>query len=226
MKKIIIAIDGYSSCGKSTLAKELAHQLNYIYIDTGAMYRAVTLYFIQHNTDINDPQAVKAALSEISVKFRKIKGQIHTFLNNQDVETEIRSMQVSELVSQVSAVSSVRSFLVRQQQEMGKKKGIVMDGRDIGTVVFPNAELKIFLTASAEIRASRRKLEYDLKGINISLEEVMANLAHRDHIDSTRDDSPLKQADDAVLLDNSHLTRKEQLDWVLNLISEKFSPDK
>lgn len=190
------------------------------------MYRAVTLYFIQHNTDINDPQAVKAALSEISVKFRKIKGQIHTFLNNQDVETEIRSMQVSELVSQVSAVSSVRSFLVRQQQEMGKKKGIVMDGRDIGTVVFPNAELKIFLTASAEIRASRRKLEYDLKGINISLEEVMANLAHRDHIDSTRDDSPLKQADDAVLLDNSHLTRKEQLDWVLNLISEKFSPDK
>ncbi len=223
MKKIIIAIDGYSSCGKSTLARELARVLHYIYIDTGAMYRAVTLYFINHNIDFKNEEEVTNALNNISIDFRKIKSEIHTFLNSQDVETSIRSMQVSELVSEVSAISSVRSFLVQQQQAMGQQKGIVMDGRDIGTVVFPSAELKIFLTASPEIRATRRKKEYEQKGIDISLEEVKNNLAHRDHIDSTREDSPLRQAADAILLDNSYLTKEEQLKFVLDLMSEKIN---
>ncbi|GAB1398542.1 MAG TPA: (d)CMP kinase [Saprospiraceae bacterium] len=223
MKKIIIAIDGYSSCGKSTLARELARVLHYIYIDTGAMYRAVTLYFINHNIDFKNEEEVTNALNNISIDFRKIKSEIHTFLNSQDVETSIRSMQVSELVSEVSAISSVRSFLVQQQQAMEQQKGIVMDGRDIGTVVFPSAELKIFLTASPEIRATRRKKEYEQKGIDISLEEVKNNLAHRDHIDSTREDSPLRQAADAILLDNSYLTKEEQLKFVLDLMSEKFN---
>jgi len=223
LKKIIIAIDGYSSCGKSTLARELARVLHYIYIDTGAMYRAVTLYFINHNIDFKNEEEVTNALNNISIDFRKIKSEIHTFLNSQDVETSIRSMQVSELVSEVSAISSVRSFLVQQQQAMGQQKGIVMDGRDIGTVVFPSAELKIFLTASPEIRATRRKKEYEQKGIDISLEEVKNNLAHRDHIDSTREDSPLRQAADAILLDNSYLTKEEQLKFVLDLMSEKFN---
>ncbi len=223
MKKIIIAIDGYSSCGKSTLARELARVLHYIYIDTGAMYRAVTLYFINHNIDFKNEEEVTNALNNISIDFRKIKSEIHTFLNSQDVETSIRSMQVSELVSEVSAISSVRSFLVQQQQAMEQQKGIVMDGRDIGTVVFPSAELKIFLTASPEIRATRRKKEYEQKGIDISLEEVKNNLAHRDHIDSTREDSPLRQAADAILLDNSYLTKEEQLKFVLDLMSEKIN---
>jgi len=223
LKKIIIAIDGYSSCGKSTLARELARVLHYIYIDTGAMYRAVTLYFINHNIDFKNEEEVTNALNNISIDFRKIKSEIHTFLNSQDVETSIRSMQVSELVSEVSAISSVRSFLVQQQQAMEQQKGIVMDGRDIGTVVFPSAELKIFLTASPEIRATRRKKEYEQKGIDISLEEVKNNLAHRDHIDSTREDSPLRQAADAILLDNSYLTKEEQLKFVLDLMSEKFN---
>ncbi|MCC6687870.1 MAG: (d)CMP kinase [Saprospiraceae bacterium] len=223
LKKIIIAIDGYSSCGKSTLARELARVLHYIYIDTGAMYRAVTLYFINHNIDFKNEEEVTNALNNISIDFRKIKSEIHTFLNSQDVETSIRSMQVSELVSEVSAISSVRSFLVQQQQAMGQQKGIVMDGRDIGTVVFPSAELKIFLTASPEIRATRRKKEYEQKGIDISLEEVKNNLAHRDHIDSTREDSPLRQAADAILLDNSYLTKEEQLKFVLDLMSEKIN---
>jgi len=223
LKKIIIAIDGYSSCGKSTLARELARVLHYIYIDTGAMYRAVTLYFINHNIDFKNEEEVTNALNNISIDFRKIKSEIHTFLNSQDVETSIRSMQVSELVSEVSAISSVRSFLVQQQQAMEQQKGIVMDGRDIGTVVFPSAELKIFLTASPEIRATRRKKEYEQKGIDISLEEVKNNLAHRDHIDSTREDSPLRQAADAILLDNSYLTKEEQLKFVLDLMSEKIN---
>jgi len=223
LKKIIIAIHGYSSCGKSTLARELARVLHYIYIDTGAMYRAVTLYFINHNIDFKNEEEVTNALNNISIDFRKIKSEIHTFLNSQDVETSIRSMQVSELVSEVSAISSVRSFLVQQQQAMEQQKGIVMDGRDIGTVVFPSAELKIFLTASPEIRATRRKKEYEQKGIDISLEEVKNNLAHRDHIDSTREDSPLRQAADAILLDNSYLTKEEQLKFVLDLMSEKFN---
>jgi len=223
LKKIIIAIDGYSSCGKSTLARELARVLHYIYIDTGAMYRAVTLYFINHNIDFKNEEEVTNALNNISIDFRKIKSEIHTFLNSQDVETSIRSMQVSELVSEVSAISSVRSFLVQQQQAMEQQKGIVMDGRDIGTVVFPSAESKIFLTASPEIRATRRKKEYEQKGIDISLEEVKNNLAHRDHIDSTREDSPLRQAADAILLDNSYLTKEEQLKFVLDLMSEKFN---
>ncbi|HND17125.1 MAG TPA: (d)CMP kinase, partial [Saprospiraceae bacterium] len=192
-------------------------------IDTGAMYRAVTLYFINHNIDFKNEEEVTNALNNISIDFRKIKSEIHTFLNSQDVETSIRSMQVSELVSEVSAISSVRSFLVQQQQAMEQQKGIVMDGRDIGTVVFPSAELKIFLTASPEIRATRRKKEYEQKGIDISLEEVKNNLAHRDHIDSTREDSPLRQAADAILLDNSYLTKEEQLKFVLDLMSEKFN---
>lgn len=187
------------------------------------MYRAVTLYFINHDIDFKNEEEVTNALHNISIDFRKIKSEIHTFLNNQDVESSIRSMQVSELVSEVSAISSVRSFLVHQQQAMGQKKGIVMDGRDIGTVVFPQAELKIFLTASPEIRAMRRKKEYEQKGIDISLEVVKKNLAHRDYIDSTREDSPLRQAPDAILLDNSFLTKEEQLKFVLDLMSEKFN---
>lgn len=222
MKQIIIAIDGHSSCGKSTLAKQLAGILNYIYIDTGAMYRAVTQYFIENNIDIDNQTEIQNALSNIKIEFVIKNGQNHTILNGRDVESEIRSMAVNELVSEVSALSVVRSFLVQQQQYMGINKAIVMDGRDIGTVVFPEAELKIFLTASPDIRARRRQLEYQSKGIELSLDEIKQNLEHRDYIDSTREDSPLKKADDAVLLDNSNLSRKEQLEQVLSLINQKF----
>jgi len=222
LKQIIIAIDGHSSCGKSTLAKQLAGILNYIYIDTGAMYRAVTQYFIENNIDIDNQTEIQNALSNIKIEFVIKNGQNHTILNGRDVESEIRSMAVNELVSEVSALSVVRSFLVQQQQYMGINKAIVMDGRDIGTVVFPEAELKIFLTASPDIRARRRQLEYQSKGIELSLDEIKQNLEHRDYIDSTREDSPLKKADDAVLLDNSNLSRKEQLEQVLSLINQKF----
>jgi cytidylate kinase len=222
LKQIIIAIDGHSSCGKSTLAKQLAGILNYIYIDTGAMYRAVTQYFIENNIDIDNQTEIQNALSNIKIEFVIKNGQNHTILNGRDVESEIRSMAVNELVSEVSALSVVRSFLVQQQQYMGINKAIVMDGRDIGTVVFPEAELKIFLTASPDIRARRRQLEYQSKGIELSLDEIKQNLEHRDYIDSTREDSPLKKADDAVLLDNSNLSRKEQLEQVLSLVNQKF----
>lgn len=207
------------------MARALAKQLGYVFIDSGAMYRAVTLYFITHNIDIHNADAVADALEHITIhfEFNPQKGTADTYLNNQNVEDEIRTMQVAQQVSNVSAISAVRRFLVKQQQQMGEKKGIVMDGRDIGTVVFPNAELKIFLTARPEVRANRRLKELQEKGQNLSFDEVLKNLQERDHIDSTRDDSPLKQADDALVLDNSDITREEQLQQALQWANEKIN---
>ena len=210
MKKIIIAIDGHSSCGKSTLAKALAKTLHYAYLDSGAMYRAVTLYFLNTGADYHDGAQVEEALRHISIHFERVDGHNHTFLNDVDVERDIREMRVSEHVSPVAAISAVRRAMVKQQQAMGKRRGIVADGRDIGTVVFPDAELKIFLTADSDVRASRRHLELAAKGIDASWDDILRNLEERDHIDSTREDSPLKKADDAVVIDNTLLSEEEQ----------------
>jgi CMP/dCMP kinase len=218
MKRIIIAIDGYSSCGKSTLAKALAKNLHFAYVDTGAMYRAVTLYMLDNDIDYNDRAAVRDALDHIEIHFERIAKGNHTFLNGKDVEEEIRTMRISEVVSPVSTISDVRRFLVAQQQKMGARKGIVMDGRDIGTVVFPQAELKIFLTAHTDIRAQRRFDELTGKGQNVDFEAIKKNLLERDLIDSNRADSPLRQAADAILIDNSQLTPDEQLEKVLDLV--------
>jgi cytidylate kinase len=218
---ITIAVDGFAACGKSTLAKALAKELGYIYIDSGAMYRAVTLYFLDNSIDIEDDLSVASALEQIRITFRNIDGNNHTFLNEKDVENEIRAMRVSDFVSPVSTISSVRRFLVACQKEMGKQKGIVMDGRDIGTVVFPDAELKLFMTASPEVRTKRRLLELESKGINdYSFEQVQKNLSERDRIDSTRNDSPLRKADDAIVIDNSALSTAEQLMLALTLANE------
>ena len=217
VKKIIIAVDGFSSCGKSTLAKDLASKLGYAYIDSGAMYRAVTLYFLENGIDPDDPEAVDDALKRIEIRFLRMNGENHTFLNGRDVESDIRQMRVSAQVSKVSTVSAVRRAMVRQQQAMGAEKGIVMDGRDIGTVVFPQAELKLFMTADPDERTRRRYAELQARGVNISPEEVKANLLHRDQIDSTRADSPLRQADGAIVIDSTHLTREEQLARALAL---------
>ena len=216
--KIIIALDGHSSCGKSTLARSLAKTLSYSYIDSGAMYRAVTLYFLQNDIDINDPDAVKKALDLIEIRFENRNGQNRTILNGEDVEDAIRQMAVSNFVSPVAAISAVRRAMVQQQQVMGTEKGIVMDGRDIGTVVFPDAELKIFLTASLEERTRRRYFELKNRGQEITIEEVQKNLSERDHIDSTRADSPLKQAEDALVLDNTNLDPEETLKKVLEMV--------
>ncbi len=224
--KITVAIDGYSSCGKSTLAKQLAAALQYSYVDTGAMYRAVTLYFIRNQVDIFHPEQITNALQNITIEFRvnTTLNTQETYLNGENIENEIRvNPRVASAVSDVSAISEVRRFLVKQQQEMGKQKGIVMDGRDIGTVVFPFAELKLFVTADPNVRAQRRLDELVEKGQNTTFDEVLANLEKRDHIDSNRADSPLKQADDAVVLDNSNLTREEQFEWVLKLVNQKLS---
>jgi CMP/dCMP kinase len=219
MKKIIIAIDGFSSCGKSTLAKALAKKLHYAYVDTGAMYRAVTLYFLDNDVDINDREKVKEALTHIEMHFERTPTGNHIFLNGKDIEGEIRTMRVAEMVSPVATISVVRRAMVQQQQLMGKRKGIVMDGRDIGTVVFPDAELKVFLTADTQIRTQRRYDEMTKKGeTGVSFEEVKHNLTERDLIDSNRADSPLRQAEDAILLDNSYLTPEEQLQKVLDLV--------
>ena len=213
--KITVAIDGYSSCGKSTLAKQLAAALKYSYVDTGAMYRAVTLYFIRNQVDLFHPEQITNALQNITIEF-KVNANLNTqetYLNGENIENEIRvNPRVASAVSDVSAISEVRRFLVKQQQEMGKQKGIVMDGRDIGTVVFPFAELKLFVTADPQVRAQRRLDELVEKGQQTTFDEVLANLEKRDHIDSNRADSPLKQADDAVVLDNSNLTREEQFE--------------
>lgn len=214
----IIAIDGFSSCGKSTLAKTLAKQLGFTFIDTGAMYRAVTLYLIENEVDFQDINALKQALENIEIEIKSQGEENHFFLNGKDVSEAIREMYVSEKVSEVSALPEVRETLVRQQQKMGAEGKVVMDGRDIGTVVFPDAHLKIFMTASPEVRAQRRYEELRGKGEEVTLEEVRQNLNHRDRIDTTRTVSPLKQAEDAVLLDNSHLNREEQLDFVLKLV--------
>lgn len=218
VKKIIIAIDGYSSCGKSTLAKGIAKALHYAYLDTGAMYRAVTLYFLDHNVDYNDREAVNRALKAIQINFDRIDGQNHVFLNGVDVEREIRTMRVSNHVSQVAAIPAVRDAMVVQQQKMGDRKGIVADGRDIGTVVFPDAELKIFLSADPDVRASRRHLELAAKGIEANWDEVRRNIDERDRIDSTRLYNPLRQAPDAQPLDNTFISEEEQLSIALEWV--------
>ncbi len=218
-KPIIVAIDGFSSCGKSTVAKQLAKQLSYIFIDSGAMYRAVTLYFIRHNIDLQNNEAVEAALNHIHIHFEyQADGLPATFLNNENVEAAIRQMEISQMVSPVSALKPVRIAMVKQQQRMGEKKGIVMDGRDIGTTVFPHAELKIFLTAHPLIRAQRRLLEYRQKGEEMDLDTVLQNLAERDRIDSTRAESPLRKAEDAIEIDNSNLDRDQQLHLISELV--------
>ena len=218
-KLITIAIDGHSSCGKSTMAKALARRIGYAYIDTGAMYRAVTLYCLEYDMikgdEVNKPR-LRRHMPKIEITFQvNAEGKSETYLNGRNVEHEIRGMEVSNKVSLVSAIGFVRRAMVAQQQAMGRNKGIVMDGRDIGTVVFPDAELKVFVTASAEVRAQRRYQELQSKGdTSTTFEEVLANVVERDRIDSTRKESPLRQAPDALLLDNSHLTLDEQDQWL------------
>lgn len=223
--KIIIAIDGFSSCGKSTLAKALAAKLEYVFIDTGAMYRAIALYFLRNGVAFDNHAAIEKALSAIKLNFQynPVSQKSDMFLNGENVELLIREMQVSSKVSEVAAIAAVRDFAVAQQQAMGQAKGIVMDGRDIGTVVFPNAELKIFVTADPTIRANRRLLELQATNPAITLQEVAENLQHRDLIDSTRAHSPLRQADDALVLDNSHINREEQFEIALNWAKERIA---
>jgi cytidylate kinase len=219
MKKIIIAIDGNSGCGKSSTAKVIARELQYIYIDTGAMYRAVTLFFIEHGVDLKNDTDLELALQQIDISFvfNRNTGKNETYLNGMNVEHDIRQMEVSNLVSPVSEISRVRRKLVDQQRRLGQQKGVVMDGRDIGTVVFPEAELKIFMTASLEIRAQRRKLELEEKGVEVDLQEVLDNLQNRDRIDSSRADSPLKKAEDAIDIDTSNLAFDDQVQKILVL---------
>lgn len=220
-KNLVVAIDGYSSCGKSTLAKALAKNLGFIYIDSGAMYRAVTLYFIRNHVEINDEEAVKDALQHIELNFHSRDYQSHITLNGEEVSEEIRQMPVSENVSEVSANRLVRKDMVKQQQRMGKSKNIVMDGRDIGTTVFPDAQIKFFMTADPKIRAERRFKELQSKGDTVTtLEEVFENLAHRDYADTTRKESPLIRAEDAVILDNTEITEKEQLDFAIAQVKQ------
>lgn len=220
MKKITIAIDGYSSCGKSTMAKDLAKEIGYIYVDTGAMYRSVTLYALRNNLFNADGSIREQELQEqmkninISFQFNKETGRPDTYLNGENVENEIRTMEVSSHVSPIATLAFVREALVEQQQRMGAEKGIVMDGRDIGTVVFPDAELKIFVTASAEVRAQRRYDELKAKGMEADFADILKNVQERDYIDSHRETSPLRKADDALELDNSKLTIAEQKQWL------------
>ena len=225
MKKITIAIDGYSSCGTSTMAKDLAREVGYIYIDSGAMYRAVTLYCLENGLftpDGIDTEKLEAMMPNIRISFQlnPETQRPMTYLNGENVEDRIRTMEVSTRVSPVAAIPFVREALVKQQQEMGQAKGIVMDGRDIGTVVFPDAELKIFVVASAEIRAQRRYDELKAKGQEASYEEILANVKERDYIDQNREVSPLRQAEDALLLDNSNLTIEEQKQWLKERFEE------
>lgn len=224
MKKIIITIDGWSSCGKSTLAKQLAKELGYIYVDSGAMYRAITLYFLRNHVDWTDKKEVAQALEDISLEFsynpKSEKSEI--YLNGENVEYVIRDLVIAEKVSDVAAIKEVRDYAVAQQQKMGKSRGIVMDGRDIGTVVFPDAELKIFMNADNAVRVERRFQELYEKNPNITIEEVKANLEMRDYIDSHREVSPLRQAEDARKLDNTNLTEKEQFHKALRWAQEKI----
>ena len=222
MKKIIVAIDGYSSSGKSTMARELAKRIGYIYVDSGAMYRAVTLYAIEHGMTHDgriDREALVAALPDIHISFTKTEsdGVQHTLLNGRDVEAEIRDMQVSSLVSPVAEIPEVRERLVRLQQEFGEHKGIVMDGRDIGTTVFPDAEMKVFVEATPEERANRRLREMEEKGMKVNYDEVLENIRIRDRIDTTRAVSPLRKAPDAHVLDNDRMSRQQQMEWLQNL---------
>ncbi len=219
MKKITIAIDGHSSCGKSTMAKDLARRVGYVYVDTGAMYRAVTLYALRHQFFAADgavfEEPLREAMPQINIDQRLVDGKTTTFLNDENVEHEIRSLEVSNHVSPIAAIPFVRTALVAQQQKMGREGGIVMDGRDIGTTVFPDAELKIFVTASAEVRAQRRYDELQQKGMPADYDDILKNVQERDYIDSHREVSPLRKADDALLLDNSHMTIDEQNQWLM-----------
>lgn len=226
MKKIVIAIDGYSSCGKSTMAKDLAKEIGYIYVDTGAMYRAVTLFALRNNLIINNDIAtdkLEEALPQIEISFKlnNETGRPDTYLNNRNVEKEIRSIEVSSHVSLVAAQPFVRRHLVAQQQLMGLNKGVVMDGRDIGTTVFPDAEMKIFVTADPRIRAERRYEELKAKGMTADFFEILKNVQQRDYADTHRETSPLRQADDAIVLDNSSMSIEEQKQWLINIFEEK-----
>ena len=225
MKKITIAIDGHSSCGKSTMAKDLARTVGYVYVDTGAMYRCVTLYALRNGLftdDFINEEALRQQMDNIRISFRlnSETGRPDTYLNGELVENDIRTMEVSSHVSPIAALGFVREAMVAQQQQMGKDKGVVMDGRDIGTVVFPDAELKIFVTASAEVRAQRRYDELKAKGMEADYDDILKNVQERDYIDSHREVSPLRQADDAILLDNSHMTISEQKEWLLARFKE------
>lgn len=225
MKKITIAIDGHSSCGKSTMAKDLAREVGYVYVDTGAMYRSVTLFALRNGlftADGIDEETLRQRMPEIKIsfKFNAETGRPDTYLNGELVEQEIRTMEVSNHVSPIATLGFVREAMVAQQQQMGKDKGVVMDGRDIGTVVFPDAELKVFVTASAEVRAQRRYDELKGKGMEADYDEILKNVQERDYIDSHREVSPLKKADDAIELDNSNMTIAEQKQWLLNRFNE------
>ena len=232
MKKITIAIDGHSSCGKSTMAKDLARQVGYIYVDTGAMYRSVTLYALRHNLFREDDTIIEdqllAQLPDIHITFQlnQATGRPDTYLNGECVENEIRSLEVSNHVSPIAAIGFVREAMVAQQQLMGQGGGVVMDGRDIGTVVFPDAELKVFVTASAEVRAQRRFDELQQKGMPADYDDILKNVQERDYIDSHREVSPLVQADDALLLDNSHMTIPEQNEWLMQRFNEALARSK
>jgi cytidylate kinase len=229
MKKITIAIDGFSSCGKSTMAKMLAKEVGYIYVDTGAMYRAVTLFAMRNgliapNGEVNrDELKQKMQTLRVEFKLNEQTGRAETYLNGENVENEIRGMEVSSHVSAIAAIDFVRTALVEQQQRMGRDKGIVMDGRDIGTVVFPDAELKVFVTASAEIRAQRRFDELKGKGVEANFDEILNNVQQRDYIDSHREVSPLRKADDAIELDNGELTIAQQLQWLVERFEERVA---
>lgn len=225
-EKMVIAIDGYSACGKSTTAKEVARILGYRYIDSGAMYRAVTLYFLDNHVSLSNPRDITKALSQIHISFKvNSKGISETYLNNLNVEKEIRKMRISEKVSPVSAIKDVRVAMVEQQRRMGKEKAIVMDGRDIGTVVFPNAELKFFMTADMVVRAIRRQKELLENDRLVDLDEVIENIAQRDKIDTTRKESPLRQAADAIVIDTTHITVDEQVDEVVRqAVSKALKP--
>ncbi|HYC86152.1 MAG TPA: (d)CMP kinase [Chryseosolibacter sp.] len=223
LKKIVIAIDGYSACGKSTTARNVAAILGYRYIDTGAMYRAVTLYFIEHHISLTNPRQLANALRDINISFKVNSQRItETFLNNLNVEKQIRDMRVSEFVSQVSAVKEVRAAMVEQQRKLGKEKGVVLDGRDIGTVVFPHAELKLFMTAEIMVRAFRRQRELLDRDQLIDLDDVIENIKKRDQIDTTRVESPLRRADDAIVIDTTHITIDEQVDEVVRMALSKL----
>lgn len=223
-KKIIIAIDGFSSCGKSTLAKAMAKALEYVFVDTGAMYRAIALYFLRNEVSFTDQNEIEKALNHIELrfKFNSLSQKSDMYLNGENVEQEIREMRVSQKVSEVASISSVRAFAVAQQQAMGVDKGVVMDGRDIGTVVFPNAELKLFVTADPAVRLERRYQELLQTNPSISKDEVSANLQQRDLMDSTRAHSPLRQAEDALVLDNTHLNRDEQFQQAMKWALERI----
>jgi len=226
LRKIVIAIDGYSACGKSTTAKEVAGLLGYRYIDTGAMYRAVTVYFLDHHVSLTNPKEIEKALANIHISFNtNSKNITETFLNGANVEKEIRKMRIAEYVSQVSAIKEVRADMVEQQRRMGKEKAVVMDGRDIGTVVFPNAELKFFMKADMLIRGFRRQRELLDRGQLVDLDEVIDNIIKRDKIDTSRTESPLRQADDAMVLDTSYITIDEQVDEVVRQAISRIIPN-